>query len=57
MLAWFQTNWMVLALVVEELLPLIPGVASNSIGQLVIAAIKQLLASEPSAPAAPAVKS
>ena len=47
MLAWLTANWMVLALVVEELLPLIPGVASNSIGQLMIAAIKQLLASEP----------
>lgn len=47
MLAWLQTNWMVLALVLEEILPLIPGIEANSIGQLVLASIKQLLANQP----------
>jgi len=49
MLAWLQANYLVLALVVSEILPLIPGIQSNSIGQLVINALKSLLAPKPAA--------
>lgn len=46
-MAWITANWPVLLLIVSEVLPLIPGVAANSIGQLVINGIKQILASQP----------
>lgn len=51
LLAWVQTYWPILLLLISELLPLIPGVQSNSIWQLLLGGIKQLLASAPKPPA------
>lgn len=50
--AWIQAHYLVLALILSEVLPLIPGIEANSIGQLIISGLKQLLASEPQKPAA-----
>ena len=46
-MAWLQEHWMMLALILSEILPLIPGVEANSIGQLVVNSLKSLLASNP----------
>ena len=46
-MVWLQANWAAVLLIVSEILPLIPGVQSNSLGQLVINGIKQVLASAP----------
>ena len=44
LIAFFQAHYLVLALILSEILPLIPGVEANSIGQLVINGLKALLA-------------
>jgi hypothetical protein len=38
---WIVEHWAVILLVLSEVLPLIPAVQSNSVGQLIIALIKQ----------------
>lgn len=48
-IAWLQANYLVLALVLSEVLPYIPGIQSNSIGQLIINGLKSLLAPKPAA--------
>lgn len=49
MLAWLQANYLVLALILSEILPLIPGVQANSIGQLIINGLKSLVGQKPAA--------
>ena len=41
---WIVAHWSVLLLIVSEILPLIPGVAANSVGQLIISTLKELVA-------------
>jgi hypothetical protein len=49
-LPWLMAHWAVLALILSEALPLIPGIQSNSIGQLLIAGLRSVLAKAPPAP-------
>lgn len=45
--AFLQANYLVILLIISEVLPMIPGVASNSICQLILNGIKQLLSQKP----------
>lgn len=49
LIAWLQSNYLLLALILSEILPMIPGVQSNSIGQLIINGLKALIAPKPAA--------
>jgi hypothetical protein len=46
-MAWLMDHYLVILLDLSEVLPLIPGLEANSIGQLVLGLIKQLLADKP----------
>ena len=38
---WIVDHWSILMLIVSEILPLIPGIEANSVGQLLIGIVKQ----------------
>lgn len=46
-MVWLSQHYLVVLLIISEILPLIPGIESNSILQLILNGIKQLLASNP----------
>lgn len=44
---WLLDHYLVLLLIISEVLPLIPGLEANSLIQLLLNAIKQVLAEKP----------
>jgi hypothetical protein len=44
---WIVAHWSILMLIVSEILPLIPNIQANSVGQLLIGIVKQLLSVQP----------
>ena len=44
---WIVDHWSILMLIVSEILPLIPGIEANSVGQLLIGIVKQPLSVAP----------
>jgi len=44
---WIVDHWSILLLIVSEILPLIPGIEANSVGQLLVGIVKQLLSVAP----------